>query len=251
MKIKTMTFNLRFRNEADGINVFDNRLPRIIEVIKNEKPDLIGFQEATTEMKNILSGEIADEYVTVGCGRKSTYRGESVSIAYRRDLFELVKLDTFWLSDRPEVAGSRYEDSDQSFCPRLCVCAKLSPEGYDGLISFYNTHLDHKGNMAQILEIEQISKKIKEEKGIFILTGDMNAKPDSECMRIIKSVDGIVDATANLTHTFHNFGRIDSGCKIDYIYTNAKTDGARTVEDIPVDGIYISDHYPVWAEIEI
>ena len=251
MKLKVMTFNLRMRNEADGINIFDNRVPRILEVIKNEKPDLIGFQEATDEMKKMLSGGLSEEYVTVGCGRKNTYRGESVAIAYRRELFELVHFDTFWLSETPEVAGSRYENSDQSFCPRLTVCAKLSPEGYDGLISFYNTHLDHKGKMAQILEIKQISERIKEEKGIFILTGDMNAGPNSECMGIIKSVDGIVDVTENLKHTFHNFGRMESDCKIDYIYTNAKADGAHTVEDIPVDGIYISDHYPVWAEIEI
>ena len=246
-----MTFNLRTRVDFDGINIFDNRLPRVVKVIKDELPDLIGFQEATTLMKRMIEKEISDTYVIVGCGREKTYRGESVCIAYRRELFELVSFDTFWLSDTPDVSGSRYAESDQSPFPRLTVCATLSPEGYDGVINMYNTHLDHKGLQARNMGVEQIMEKIRANGGTFILTGDMNARPDSECIAKLGELDGVVEATAELTHTFHNYGKISEGYKIDYIYTNAKANGAYTVEDIPVEGVYVSDHYPVCAELEI
>jgi endonuclease/exonuclease/phosphatase family metal-dependent hydrolase len=41
--------------------------------------------------------------------------------------------------------------------------------------------------------------------------------------------------------------------KIDYVFTNLPTDHDESyaVEDIPVDGIYISDHRPVVAFVEI
>ena len=44
-KIKVITFNLRIAVKVDGVNYFDNRLPRIIEFLKAEKPDVVGFQE--------------------------------------------------------------------------------------------------------------------------------------------------------------------------------------------------------------
>ena len=251
MNIKVMTFNLRIMTDADGINRFDKRFWRVVKTIRDELPDLVGFQEATTEMKRMLEKEISDIYMVVGCGRKCNYRGESVCIGYRKDIFELVNLETYWLSDTPNVAGSRYENSDQSQCARLAVCAQLSPEGSNECIFFHNTHLDHKGEQARVLEIQQVIEKIKSYGGKFILTGDMNDFPDSECMGLVKSVEGVTDATAELKHTFHNYGRNDKDCKIDYIYTNATALKAYTVEDIPVEGVYISDHYPVCAEIEI
>ena len=251
MKLKVMSFNLRFANEADGINIFYNRVPRIIKTIRDELPDLIGFQEATDDMKSMIAKEICDTYVMVGCGRNASYRGESMVIAYRRDMFELVGLETLWLSETPNVPGSRYTNIDQSTCPRFMVHAMLSPEGYDGLISFYNTHLDHKGAKARTVQMKQVMSTITERGGQFILTGDMNDVPNSECITVATETEGVTDVTANLVHTFHNFGRMTTNFKIDYIFTNGKGVDAYTVEDIPVDGIYISDHYPVCAEIEI
>ena len=45
MELKVMSFNLRTDTPKDGINAFSERYPRVLEVIRNEKPDLIGFQE--------------------------------------------------------------------------------------------------------------------------------------------------------------------------------------------------------------
>lgn len=250
MTFKVMTFNLRFRTERDGINVFDNRQPRVLEAIKNEAPDLIGFQEATDAQREFLRSSLSDTYTVLGCGRNGNYRGEAPCIAYRTDMFELVKYDTFWLSDTPSVSGSRYEGIDQSHCPRYTSYAVLSPSVSDECIAFFNTHLDNEGEQARIKGMKQTLEAISAIGGKFVLTGDMNDFPNSECISMAMSVKGVCEATASIKHTFHNFGQITDDYKIDYIFTNGRPVSCHAVEDIPVNGVYISDHFPICAEIE-
>lgn len=83
-----------------------------------------------------------------------------------------------------------------------------------------------------------------------ILTGDLNATPETEEIRMLAA--RLTDATQNLGGTFHDFGRYSFGIdhKIDYIFTSLPTDPARAyaVADIPdATGLYTSDHTPVVA----
>ena len=250
MNLKVMTFNLRLNVETDGVNYFFNRTDRVLETIRQENPDIIGFQEATDDMRNFMRQSLKSSYVILGCGRKTDYSGEGVCIAYKPELFELVSFDTFWLSDTPKAAGSRYESLDQSHCPRTAVVATLSPKDSESTFTFVNTHLDHKGLQARIAGMKQVMAEIQRIGGKFLLTGDMNDYPNSEAILAATSVEGVTDCTANIETTFHNFGRCNK-CKIDYIFTNGKALEAHAVSDVPVNGVYISDHYPVCATVEI
>lgn len=253
MKLKVMTFNIRCKNGSDGINSFDNRKKKILKAIADEFPDIIGFQEVTDVQREFLKENICDKYTVLGCGRNSDYRGEAVSIAFKKDVFELVSFETFWLSSTPKLPGSRYEGSDQSNCPRLTVHAELSAKELSAPLHFFNTHLDHIGSSAKLLGITQIIQKISEVKGGFVLTGDFNSHPDSEVIRAINEITDPVfkEATENISHTFHAFGNLDHDCKIDYIFTNGKPMESYAVEDGGENGIYISDHFPICAFIEI
>ena len=86
-----------------------------------------------------------------------------------------------------------------------------------------------------------------------ILTGDLNAEPESEEIRMLAST--LTDATARLGGTFHGFGRKtgDAAIKIDYILTSLPADISRAyaIEDQPADGVYISDHKPVVAFVDL
>ncbi len=247
--IKVMTFNLRVTAKSDGINCFPCRKERILTCLEKESPDLIGFQEAGDDARFFLREALSDRYVVLGCGRNGNYRGESCLIAYRKDSFELVNFSTRFLSDTPTVPGSRYENSDQSRCPRLFAHAELS--GEEGTVfHFINTHLDHKGVEARSLGMKQILAYARELSGTVILTGDMNARPKEECILLAKEA-GLCDTTEEISHTFHGFGAHTEGVKIDYIFTNAPFEKGRRVEDLPVDGVYISDHYPLTSSVEI
>ncbi|MBQ8397587.1 MAG: endonuclease/exonuclease/phosphatase family protein [Clostridia bacterium] len=253
VKLKVFTFNLRTETTVDGDNIFWNRTGRIQELLAAEKPDLIGFQEVTDKMRDWLRTSLPG-YTVLGCGRGKDYRGESMALAYRTDDFELIGLEQFWLSPTPDQPGTRFS-GDQSSCPRMVTDVTLKHHDAEELIRFYNTHLDHKGAVARLLGATQLMQAISQWGGKFVLTGDFNALPETVEMQTITSCKylPIIDATALLGGTFHNFGRKEKPSKIDYIFTNADCDPAESqiIEDIPVNGIYLSDHNPVCAYITI
>ncbi|MBQ9080391.1 MAG: endonuclease/exonuclease/phosphatase family protein [Clostridia bacterium] len=253
MKIKVFTFNLRVNASVDGINAFPNRKGRILDTIRTYSPDLIGFQEANDDMREWLRAELSD-YVVVGCGRNEDYRGESVVLAYKKDAFEALWTECFWLSATPYVPGSTY-GLDQSSCPRVTTVACLKHRDAAEPIVFCNTHLDHKGKTARLLGAVQLMQYLSEKPYRFVLTGDFNALPDTPEIQAITSLPGldVTDATHKLGGTFHAFGKREVKTKIDYIFTNLPCDVSDSfiVPDEGIDGIYISDHHPVCATVTI
>ncbi len=256
-KIKVMTFNLRVEASAhDGINDLPNRKGRILETISTESPDLIGFQEARDETRAWL-GDTLSDYVVVGCGRYADYRGESAPLAFRKDKFEMVSMDTFWLSSTPKVPASTYEGSDQSGCPRIVTAVVLKPLESDDLLLFINTHTDHQGSLARVLSSAQLLEYASQKGMATVITGDFNATPDTAEIKMmtVNKAFPLVDATALVGPTFHAFGKIsaEERVKIDYIFTNLPCDlnESYALSDKPIEGIYISDHCPVVAFVEI
>ena len=190
-------------------------------------------------------------YTVLGCGRGSDYTGESTVIAYKTAEFDLISFNNFWLSLTPGIPGSTY-GMDQSTCPRITSVAQLKKLGTAKPFYFYNTHLDHQGKKARLLGAAQIMQKISENGGDFIVTGDFNAYPDTPEIKAFTDA-GIKDCTALIEHTYHGYGTVTKNCKIDYVFTNMNCDEKLSYaqEDNGVNGIYISDHYPVVAFVEI
>ena len=252
MNISIVTFNLRMDNRHDGENYFFNRSPFILNTIRQKKPDIICFQEATVRILEWLRANLT-EYTVAGIGRGKDFSDEANPVAFRKDRFELFGLDQFWLSPTPHVPGSRYPN--QSPCPRICVTATLRPVGEGRLIRIYNTHLDHVSQQARSDGMSSILQRIREDAAAFptplLLTGDMNADPTEPC--ICEAIaSGLTDFTASIPTTFHNFGRMQEFCKIDYVLANddCKLCGVN-VWDFTKDGLYLSDHYPVECEVEV
>lgn len=246
-EFKIMSFNIRVEADCDGINHQRNRRQRILATLLAETPDLVGFQEASDDARAWLSDALT-EYTLVGGGRLSGYVGEGAPLAFRRDRFDLIKMESFMLSDTPSVPGSRYENSDQSGCPRIATAVVLKHRASGKCFLYVNTHTDHVGAMARVLASRDILAYIKRADLPAILTGDLNATPDTEEIRMLAAA--MTDVTQSLGGTFHDFGRYSFGTdhKIDYIFTTLPADPARAyaVADIPDDtGLYTSDHTPV------
>ena len=93
----------------------------------------------------------------------------------------------------------------------------------------------------------------KEQGNPLILSGDLNALPDSAEIRWLLSEEslGLRDTTENLPGTFHNYGRRIPTFKCDYIFSTLSCSESHIVEDIPVNGVYISDHNPVVSTLEL
>ena len=252
--MKIMSFNLRFDNAGDGINAFSNRISRVTEVIEKESPDVIGFQEVTDSMKKTVRENLKD-YTVVGCGRDWNYHGESMLIGFKTEAFELIDVKSVWLSETPSKPGSKY-GLDHSGCPRMYTMLLLKHENVEKPFRFINTHLDHQGAKARVLEATQLCNNLASLDEKFILTGDFNAEPNTPEINLITemlSSKGCVDCTKDLGPTFHAFGKLpkEEQVKIDYIFTDGVCKNAYRVEDIPVNGQYYSDHNAVCAEIEL
>ena len=249
--LKIFTFNIRL-NIDKGENDFELRKHRIAELIELEKPDLIGFQEANDYMRNEIRRSL-DGYYVLGCGRGVNFQGESAAVAIRTDKLEILSLDHFWMSATPDVAGSRY-GLDQSKCPRISTALRLIDKNGGKPFHFINTHLDHIGEDARMLGAIQLLQYISQKNEPCILTGDFNALPDSKEIRaIIESDIGLIDCTADINGSFHDYGRLDKMIKIDYIFTNLPCDIKKTVayaDDAP-NGTYYSDHLALCAYIEV
>ena len=252
--VKIMTYNLRYDNAGDGINSFTNRFDRVLDVIKKEAPDVIGFQEVTDSMRDMLRRALPD-YCMAGCGRDKNLHGEAMLIGYRADKIELLSCENVWLSLTPSIPGSRY-GGDQSGCPRMYTSLLLKHCDIESPFRFINTHLDHEGKNARYLGALQLVQAISQYKEKFVMTGDFNAEPTEPEIKLITSAlsyKGAIDCTEGFEPTFHEFGKRkgDARNKIDYIFTDGKCENAYIVEDIPVNGQYYSDHNAICAYIEL
>lgn len=249
--MRIVTFNIRLDNGQDGINNFCNRKAFILEKLKRECPDIICFQEVLPHVAIWLKEELTEYYI-VGCGRDEKLRDEQVAIAYRKDRMNLMRMETYWLSTTPYVPASRYPD--QSICPRVCTEVVMEDMETGLVFRIANTHLDHEGPKARIQGLAQILKHI-EQASFFphipvIITGDMNAEPDSEEMAVLKNYPSYTNTTEDIGITYHGYYKTQNTCQIDYIIISE----GLTCEKIEKwtdekNGLYLSDHYPICATV--
>lgn len=249
--MKIVTFNIRCDYGQDGNNNFSFRKSIILDKINKEEPDIICFQEVLPHVAVWLKDNLHDYYV-IGCGRDEKLENEQMSIAYNKLKFDLIEMETFWLSNNPNIPGSRYET--QSECPRTCTVALFRETETKEVFRVYNTHLDHIGSDARKLGLSQILNTIKKKESFtnapVILAGDFNALPDSLEMNLIKEYPNLIDVTSSIGGTFHDFGRIEELEKIDYIIVDEKFICNKVdVWNECINGVYLSDHYPVCAHV--
>lgn len=253
--MKIVTFNLRCVWIGDGINGFIHRAGMVFEKIDNERPDVICFQECKEKHADFFERHMP-EYQLIYNGRLEDRRGEGLATAVRKETVEVLGQDCFWLSPTPNVPGSRFPE--QSDCPRICQVLLLRIKGTDEPFWVYNNHLDHRSDLARILGIRQVMERVQQDQSraklpVFLM-GDFNALPGSETVRYCDEYKEfpIRELTGGCEITFHDFGRKQAPYRIDYIYADEKT--ARREHKVELwtdelDGIFLSDHYPICLTI--
>ncbi len=228
----------------------ENRTSRVKSIIEKYSPDLIGVQEATTYWYAYLKNTLTD-YFAVGIGRDENGTGEAMAIFYKKAMFDLKNSDTFWLSETPEVVSKGWDGA----CRRTCTKANLLRISDGKEFIYFNTHLDHVGEKAQVEGVKLINEAIKNYSCYpVILTGDFNVTPESEAYKavILKDTRALTNYSEKIG-TWHNFGNI-ADCDapvIDYCFVNdnIKTLSYKVITD-KVENDFVTDHYPVLVEIE-
>lgn len=246
------TFNIRTPIDKPP-NAWTCRVDRVRALIKLHRFDLMGLQEATEKQIDDL---LTEGWAYVGVGRDDGKRGgEASCIFYKKARFEVLDSGTFWLSETPEVPGSKSWDTA---CTRICTWARMTDRKTGKAFVYFNTHLDHVSPTAKENGMALILKRIKAiDKAIpVLLTGDMNSGPDSKPIAFAKAVLKDAKAISRTPHTgpfgtsnSFNFKK-EKTSRIDYIFvsTGVSVLTHATLDDSE-NSLYPSDHFPVVAEL--
>lgn len=263
--LRVMSFNLRLDLASDGENAWPHRRDRVAALIRFHAPDVVGVQEALLPMLADLEARLPG-FDRVGVGRDDGgHGGEFSAILYRRERLEVVRQGTFWLSTTPETPGSLGWDAAY---PRVATWAEFRDRQSDcGRYLHLNTHLDHRGEEARRESARLIRRRLATLAASLpvVLTGDLNATPDSEPYRLLTAenlpgagaplldaLDGSRDRHYGPTSTWTGFEAIEPGRRIDYVVVSPGVEVlAHGILSDHWDGRFPSDHLPVLATLRI
>ena len=250
--IKVISYNIRYDNPNDGINVWENRKHTISTFLNNQKPGLIGFQEVTHSQLLFLTNELSS-YGFIGVGRNDgKTKGEYSPIFYNKNNFRLISQNTFWLSRTPEKISVGWDASME----RICTYGLIEDKRSKKRILVFNTHLDHIGKKARVKSIELILdtiEKLNEEDIPIILTGDFNledhTKPIKELQKTFNDVQEGLSKSMKSYGTFNGFKKnLTQKKRIDYIFTKKFKIKKASHELVYTPKMeWASDHHPVLA----
>lgn len=251
--IKIVSANVRTWSPTDTLKKsWFYRADLLLTDIGEQTPDIIGFQEVTRIhykylCENLLGYDNVLEY------RDNSPLSEACPIFYRTDRFELIDKGSFWLSETPDKMSKDWGAA----CYRICSYVILKESDSESQLVVFNTHLDHISDVARINGIKVVLEKIKQFGSLpSIIMGDFNADESSETYKV--ATDSFFDAkyqTENtmIGATYQNWGKSLERENIDYFMiskTGISVNGYKIV-DKTFDGVYPSDHYPIYLSISL
>jgi len=264
--LRVMSFNLRYDEPKDGSNAWPHRRDMVASMIRFHDADLVGVQEALAPMLADLQ-ERLPSHAWLGVGRADGKSGgEFSAIFYRTDRLELVDRGTFWLSETPEVPGSKSWDAALE---RIVTWARFRDRRTGKAFYHFNTHFDHQGEQARLESAKLLLRRLREKAGDgpALVTGDLNTVPGSAPYLTLTEAGPQDDASPRPlrdaltvseqpphgpTGTWNGFKAIEPGHRIDFVFV---TDDVRVLRHGILsdtwDGRFPSDHLPVLAEIAL
>ena len=203
----------------DSINQWNYRKRIFCKFISKEKLDLFCLQEVLPRQLNDILCAMP-QYAYIGRGRTSK-KSESVPIIYNTSKYDVLRTETFWLSDTPDSVGSVGWDAKH---PRIATWVLLKIKKTGSIFCVVNTHLDHVGKEAEVF-------------------------PMSDSFYIAKKRKGVA-------YSFHSFGKsmpIEKRYRPDMVFVTSQI--SVKLFDIPkekmIKGVYMTDHCPVVVDVDI
>jgi endonuclease/exonuclease/phosphatase family metal-dependent hydrolase len=262
-RIRVMTYNILFNyydHNLDEVNRWPQRLPRIVEVINEIQPDIIGVQELYPDQLNDLKPHLEEDFAFYAMPCED---GELNGIFYRKGRFKVLERKVWYTVNIPDHPGSE-----------TLTMLKVKDLMTGKCFAVFNTHLAFSKVEKRSTQVHFIADKVASyaEKIPVFLTGDMNTFPNRLDLDKLPFYDGdyvqriltrkyLRDAkdVSLLGHlgpisTFSNgaddgvpfTGTGTPGVFLDHIYVSKGVSVIlHAVQPGTVDGHYPSDHLPV------
>jgi len=256
---RVMSFNIRVGSANDGQNSWDFRKDLVVKTIATFNPDFFGVQESLVYQSNYLVNNLTG-YAKIGRGTLANGTGEQCAIFYKTSKFTKVRSGQYWLSTKPNVAGSIGWDAKLS---RIVQWAELRDKQSGFSFVYFNTHWDHVGDQARFNSATLMRQKIKElalGKPV-IVTADFNADEGSAPYGRMRGLDNF-DTMRDFQDTFatvhpdtqasvgtaHGFDGSAGNRRIDWILADWDFQVlAASIVRTSYSGRYPSDHFPITA----
>lgn len=256
LTLRVMTYNVQVAGNPPP-HSWERRRPLMRELLTRESPDIIGAQEARYDQVKGLAADLP-VYDWIGLGRDGGSRGEFMAIFYRRDRFELLAFDHFWLSDTPEVIGS---STWGNTCRRMVTWGRFRDRPTGREFEVWNTHFDHEIELARQKSAALVRRRIAATDPVrpLLLLGDFNcAAGASASYTELTAGAGLTDTWTAAAqrrneglNTFHGHRPpTRDGVRIDWILARHAVAVSETaIVDYASPGFAPSDHFPVTATV--
>lgn len=272
--ITVMTFNIRYGTANDGAHAWPARRAHVISTITAHAPDLLGVQEALDFQVKELQGALPT-HERFGVGRDDgKTAGEYAPVFVDTTRFRVHQSGTTWLSDTPEVPGSR---SWGNTIPRIATWVLIEERRTGDRFYLFNLHLDHQSQESRERSVAFVLSEYQRRRSALIareaqdaefggaapsprllLVGDFNADESNPAYRV--AIDrGLVSAframhpDTDTVATFNAFAADydPTGGMIDHILLGGDWRVQRAgIDRTRFGGLWASDHFAVWAVVE-
>jgi len=259
-ELHVMSFNLRFASDTPP-NSWPERRPVMRELLRRERPHLIGTQEGLYEQLRDIQRDLGRDYDSIGLGRDGGSHGEAMQVFYDERRLDPLEYDHYWLSDTPEVMGSQ---TWGGCCPRMVTWIRFRDLRTNTQFYAVNTHFEAfdataRANSAQLM-LQRMPTEFDPALPV-IATGDFNeaGRPGMTVYdRLVTNgpfLDSWVEAErrSRLFATFHGYRPlVPDGDRIDWILTTPGiTTSSAKINTFERGGQFPSDHLPVQAVLRL
>ena len=247
-QLKVMTFNIRATTtEDDAFNNWGMRAGACRDMIIDQQPSIVGFQELVATQWKYVTGTLSDHgYVGV------TDQDLVNSFMYRKEELEMLSDGVFWLSDTPDKSSMSWDGFVRYV--HWAVMKVLST----GQEFFYmNTHLGltAASRRSAMTLIKKRIGQINTDNLPVVMMADFNTHAGDAIFEGIRETMVCTREVAPVTDevkTYNAWGNEAKAYVCDHIFvTNTvKCLEYKTVTQWYDGHKYVSDHYPVYSIIE-
>jgi endonuclease/exonuclease/phosphatase family metal-dependent hydrolase len=257
--LHVMSYNLRYASDT-APNEWSARRPVMREQLRQARPQLIGTQEGLYPQLQDIATDLGPSYDSIGLGREGGSKGEFMMIFFDTRRLQPLEYDHYWLSDTPEVIGSK---TWGGCCARMVTWVRFKDKATSKEFYAINTHLEAFDATARSKSADLILQRMAllDPTLPVIMTGDFNEAAAAgvtvydKLVTSGKLADSWVTAERRsaLWGTFHGYKPLTpNGSRIDWILT---TPGVRvskaSINTFSKDGQFPSDHLPVESWIHL
>lgn len=255
------TYNIRYDTPHDGTWSWRYRRSSVLQQIRHMDADLFGVDEALDHQYQDLRKQLPD-YQSIGIARDDGLKaGEFNLLFYKQEQLQALASGHEWLSNTPNKP-SFYPGAG---CRRILVWAVFKVRASQQRFLAIVTHLDNASAQARTAGVQQIVRLFKQPqfKDLpVIVLGDFNMKRSDRAYQ--EMTETLRDSTADrqghsrVGGTYQDDSEFHSEdpsrfSQIDYLFVNSgfQTRGVTTGRDLADNGLFPSDHFPVWGEYRL